>query len=105
MAYETKISAGSYDLNKWLFGGYDKGIITTIYGTAGSGKTNFCMLALASVCKKGKKIVFIDTEGGFSLERLKQLLGEQYKDYLENILILKPTNFSEQELAFKSLFK
>ena len=28
----NKISAGSYDINKWLFGGYDKDIITTIFG-------------------------------------------------------------------------
>jgi len=35
----SKISAGSYDLNKWLYGGYDSDIITTLYGPGGSGKT------------------------------------------------------------------
>ena len=40
MAEERKISAGSSDLNKWLYGGYDKDIITTIYGPAGSGTTS-----------------------------------------------------------------
>ena len=73
MAYERKISAGSYDLNKWLFGGYDKDIITTIYGPAGSGKTNFCLLAAVSQAKKQKKVIYIDTEGGFSIDRVKQL--------------------------------
>ena len=48
----TKISAGSYDLNKFLYGGYEEDIITTIYGDAGAGKTNFCILAAVSQTKK-----------------------------------------------------
>jgi DNA repair protein RadB len=69
----SKVSAGSYDLNKWLYGGYETDIVTVIYGGAGTGKTNFCLLAGVSQAKKGKKIIFIDTEGGFSVERIKQL--------------------------------
>jgi len=102
---ERKISAGSYDLNKWLFGGYDKDIITTIYGPAGSGKTNFCLLASVSQAKKGNKVIFIDTEGGFSVERIKQIAGEDYEKLLENIILIKPTNFQEQEQAFAELLK
>jgi DNA repair protein RadB len=103
----VKLSAGSFDLNKWMHGGYDSDIITTIYGSAGTGKTNFCLLAAVSQAKKGKKVVFIDTEGGFSSERVKQILGsdEDWKDILKNIFILKPTNFKEQKDAFKELLK
>ena len=104
----TKLSAGSYDLNKWLYGGYDSDIITTIYGSAGTGKTNFCLLAAVSQTKKGNKIIFIDTEGGFSTERVKQMLGKEKADYekvLKNILLLKPTNFKEQKDAFNQLLK
>jgi len=100
---EERISAGSYDLNKWLFGGYEKDIITTVYGPAGSGKTNLCLLAAVSQAKKGSKVVFIDTEGGFSIDRFKQISGEE--DSLSNILILKPTNFDEQKKAFDTLLK
>jgi DNA repair protein RadB len=102
---ERKISAGSYDLNKWLYGGYDKDIITTIYGAAGTGKTNFCLLAAISQAKKGNKVIFIDTEGGFSVERFKQIAGENYQEALKNILIFKPVNFNEQEKAFSELLK
>lgn len=105
MAEERKISAGSYDLNKWLFGGYEKDIITTVYGPAGCGKTNFCILVSVSQAKKGNKIIYIDTEGGFSVERFKQLAGEEYEKYLGNIILLKPTSFSEQEKAFEKLLK
>ena len=42
---ESKISAGSYDLNKFLYGGYERDIINTVYGPGGSGKSNFaCVL-------------------------------------------------------------
>jgi len=102
---ERKISAGSYDLNKFLYGGYEKDIITTIYGAAGTGKTNFCLLAAISQAKKGNKIIFIDTEGGFSVERVKQIAGENYQEVLKNILLLKPVNFNEQEKAFSELLK
>ena len=100
---ERRISAGSYDLNKLLYGGYEKDIITTIYGPAGSGKTNFCLLAAVSQAKKGNKIIFIDTEGGFSVERVRQLAEESHEDVLKNIMLLKPVNFEEQKKSFSTL--
>jgi len=100
---ENKISAGSFDLNKWLCGGYEKGVITMIAGPPGSGKTNFCILASCSQAKKGNKIIFVDTEGGFSVERIKQISGENYQSILTNILLLEPTNFEEQKKCFLKL--
>ena len=55
----------------------------------------------------------MDTEGGFSVERVKQLCetvqngsGEvDYKKVLGNIFLLKPTNFDEQKKAFEELLK
>lgn len=112
----SRVSAGAYDLNRFLHGGYEKDIITTLYGDAGSGKTNFCLLSAVSQAAKGKKVLFIDTEGGFSSERVKQLLhmrngndGDKGKEELEktlgNIIILKPTNFKEQRDVFDKLQK
>jgi len=101
----VKLSAGSYDLNKFLYGGYERDIITTLYGPAGSGKSNLCLLVAASQAKKDKKVIFIDTEGGFSIERFKQLTGEEYKKHLENVILLKPMSFLEQEQAFVKLLK
>jgi DNA repair protein RadB len=100
----TKISSGSFDLNKWLEGGYEEDIITMIAGPAGSGKTNFCILASCSQAKKGNKVIFIDTEGGFSVERVKQIVGlENSEDVLQSILLLSPTNFEEQKKCFNQL--
>jgi DNA repair protein RadB len=94
-----KTDAGSPVMNKLLDGGYEPGIITTIFGPAGSGKTTLCMLA-AIQCSSAKKIIYIDTEGGFSAERLKQLAGNAA---IKNILILKPVNFDEQVKAIERL--
>ncbi len=101
-----KISAGSYDLNKWLYGGYESGIITMIAGPPASGKTNFVLLAACSIAKKGRKVIFIDTEGGFSVERVKQVVGsENFEEILKNIFILNPTCFEEQKKFFMNLLK
>ena len=98
-----KISTGSFDLNKWLYGGYEKDVITMIAGPPGSGKTNLVLLVACSQAKKGNKVIFIDTEGGFSVERVKQIVGESYEEILKNILLLEPTNFAEQKKNFSEL--
>jgi DNA repair protein RadB len=103
MEKTDRISTGSYDLNKWLFGGYESDVVTMIAGPPGSGKTNFALLAACSQAKKGNKVIFIDTEGGFSVERVKQIAEESYEEILNNILLLEPTNFDEQKKSFSQL--
>ncbi|MGD9276867.1 MAG: DNA repair and recombination protein RadB [Candidatus Pacearchaeota archaeon] len=99
----NRISTGSFDLNKWLEDGYEKDVITMIAGPPGSGKTNFALLAACSQANKENKVIFVDTEGGFSVERVKQITGEKYEKVLENIFLLEPTNFDEQKKSFLKL--
>ena len=101
----SKVMTGSHDINKWLEGGYENGIITMFYGPAASGKSNFVLLAACHLAKKDKKIVFIDTEASVSLERIKQISGGIPDMILKNIIILKPVNFYEQKKAFMKLLK
>lgn len=101
----TKLMSGSYDVNQWLEGGYETDIITLFYGPAASGKSNFAMLAACHNAKKNKKIIFIDTEGSFSLDRVKQICLGLPEFVLKNIIILKPTNFQEQKEAFFKMLK
>lgn len=100
---DNKISTGSFDLNKWLFGGYETEVITMVAGPPGCGKTNFSILVACSQAKKGNKVIFVDTEGGFSIERVKQIVGENHEDILKNIFLLEPTNFDEQKKSFLTL--
>ena len=95
-----KISSGNKDLDEFLSGGYESDIITTLYGPAGSGKTNLCLLAAVECAKNGKKAIFIDTEGSFSVDRLKQLADETV---MKNIILLKATKFFEQVQIFNKL--
>ncbi len=96
-----KIKAGEV-LDGLLDGGWEKDIINTIYGPAGSGKTLLCLIAAVNIALSGKKVVYVDTEGGFSVERLKQVAVD-YEKVLENIVFLRPVNFKEQKNAFEKL--
>jgi len=95
-----KISTGSYDFNTWLHGGYEAGIVTMIAGSPGSGKTNLCILTACSQAKKNNKVLFVDTESGFSVDRVRQIIGDEYKEVLKNIILLEPKNFEEQKKIF-----
>ena len=86
-----------------LFGDNIYKNITLIYGPAASGKTTCCLLASISMAKQGKKVIFIDTENGFSIERLKQLCGENYKKIIDNIFLLKVDSFTNQKKIFSEL--
>jgi DNA repair protein RadB len=53
----------------------------------------------AKEASKSGKVVYIDPEGGFSTERLKQLCGPRFNEVLEKTLLVKPTSFDEQKTA------
>jgi len=101
-----KIPTGSKILDSFLEGGYEKDIVTTIYGPAGSGKTVLCLLCSINMARSGKKVVYIDSEGGFSIDRLKQISSHINLDYtkiLDNMVFLRPTSFEEQKKSFEKL--
>lgn len=80
-----------------LVSGYEGGILTALYGPAGTGKTTVCLLAAIAAIRAGKKVIFVDTEGGFSTVRFQQLLQNEAKEqYLEKIFLLKPMTFGDQ---------
>jgi len=96
------ISSGVDFVDRLLDGGYEDDVITTIYGPPGSGKTNFCLLAMAHL--KDKKIIYVDSEGSFSFARFKQICPE-YKEVLDRTVFLTPTTYAEQREAFDFLRK
>ncbi len=100
---ELKIPSGSTPMDLLLDGGYEKDALTTIYGPPGSGKTTLVMLCIVnSVVASRKKVIYIDTEGNFSIARFQQLCPN-YKEALNQIIFLKPVDFSEQKKAFEKL--
>ncbi|MBI4154905.1 AAA family ATPase [Candidatus Woesearchaeota archaeon] len=77
--------------------------ITLVYGPASSGKTTLAKLSAIQLLIENKKVLFIDTENGFSVERFLQLSGNE--KLLKNIIMLKPKNFYGQYKAIQSLEK
>ena len=92
----SHVAIGSAGLDELLEGGLEGGSITLLFGEAGTGKTNICLQVARNVASQGKKVIYVDTEG-VSLERLKQIAGEEYEEVMKNVLFFEPHNFDDQE--------
>ena len=93
-----KIPSNS-SLDVLLGGGFEKGVITQIFGPPSSGKSNITLSLAVNVAKNGKKVIYMDTEGGISIDRIKQISGPNF----ENIIVFEPTNFLEQNDNLKAI--
>lgn len=91
-------------LDELLGGGFEKGIVTQIFGAAGTGKTNICIQLAVECVKQGQKVIFIDTEG-LSPVRFKQIAGENAKEIARSIIIYEPLSFEEQYAAVREVEK
>jgi len=90
------VSTGSDAIDSLLKGGLEKGVITNFYGSSSTGKTNLCVEAAAEQASRGRKVLYIDTEGGFSTERFAQVGDEED---LDNVELSEPSTFNTQEDA------
>lgn len=79
-----------------------KDTITTLCGPPGCGKSTLCFQYAISAIKDGKKVIFVDTEGGFSAERIKQIYPQIN---LSQIVVFSPKSFEEQEKVIIGLNK
>lgn len=93
----------NFFIDEFLEGGLMRDTITCFYGPPASGKTTISLIYIVACLKEGKKVLYVDTEGGFSIERLKQLGGEELN--LENLIVFKPKNFEDQKKIIASLSK
>ncbi len=88
---------------KILMGNLEHKVITQVYGEPATGKTCFAIQCLIKYVKRNNKVVFIDTEGGFSIERLKQMSGSAFRDIFKNVYYYEVMDFSEQHLLIENL--
>ncbi|MBI4015370.1 MAG: DNA repair and recombination protein RadB [Candidatus Aenigmarchaeota archaeon] len=86
-------------IDRLLGGGVEDGCVTNFFGPPAVGKSQISMLSAVSAVGRGKKVLFIDTEGGFSVERLNQIAdgGKVGK----KIILLEPKTWEEQMEAVK----
>lgn len=72
-------------------------MITQVYGEPASGKSTICLMTAIEQLKAGKKVIYIDTEG-FSVERFRQIAGEDNQTLAEDLIIFEPVDFDLQGL-------
>lgn len=91
-----RVPTGCGCIDELLGGGFEAGAISQVFGEAGSGKTNLCLVLARAVIRSGKKVIFIDTEG-LSRDRIAQIFGKDHEEMLKSLLIFEPYDFEEQE--------
>ena len=97
-----KIPSNS-SLDDLLDGGFEKGCITQIFGSPSSGKSNVALMLTVNVAKAGRKVIYIDTEGGISIDRIKQISGPHFSNVANNIMVFEPTDFLQQTENLRSI--
>ena len=111
----AKITTGSKALDDLLLGGIETQSITEVYGEFGCGKTQLChSLCVTSQMPVekgglgGAGVLWLDTEGTFRPERIKQI-AEHYEmdvdEILDKITVARAYNSSHQMLILGEVGK
>ncbi|MGA9097887.1 MAG: DNA repair and recombination protein RadB [Methanotrichaceae archaeon] len=100
----NRLPSGCQSLDRLLGGGFEAGIITQLYGEAGSGKTNIAIQLAIQAVSRGLRVIFIDTEG-FSPDRFAQIAGENAKEIAGRIMIFEPMSLEQQHISIKEASK
>ncbi len=79
------------------------GVLHGVYGKAGVGKTTFCLHIVSDYLKNKKRVVYIDTENGFFVERLQDILQNKDEQLMKNLFIRKVFDLNELRNAIKDV--
>jgi len=99
-----RLSSGCKEIDTLLGGGIEHGVITEIYGAAGTGKTTLCILFIKNCILGNKKVIYIDTEG-ISFERIEQICCDITQTVLKNVLFFEPHSWDEQDKVIDEVVK
>jgi DNA repair protein RadB len=88
-------SSGNAVLDQLLGGGLEVRTITQFYGEPASGKSTLCMIAAVASLRAGQTVVFIDSEG-FSIERFRQIAGDDTEKIADRLFLFEPIDFEQQ---------
>ena len=95
----VRFPTGCKSLDNLLDGGIEVGVITQVYGPPGSGKTQLCH-TLCVMLSSDYAAIYIDTEGSFRPERIKEIAnarGFDSKQILQRILVTKALDINQLE--------
>jgi DNA repair protein RadB len=99
-----RLPSGCQSLDRLLGGGLEAGIITQLYGEAGTGKTNIVLQLSIQAVSRGYRAIFIDTEG-FSPDRFQQIAGQGAREIASRIIIFEPMSLEQQHISIREAGK
>jgi len=100
-----RIPTGCPSLDGALDGGLQPGELTLIYGEAETGKTSLAIQCSVNSARMGYKVLFVDADGTFSLQRLMQIALQDFDETSQSIVIFTPLTFEEQSELVDELEK
>ncbi|MFB6163636.1 MAG: DNA repair and recombination protein RadB [Haloarculaceae archaeon] len=77
------IPTGCGAIDELLGGGFERGVVTQLYGPPAAGKTNLALNAAVETAARSDSALFIDTEG-ISVDRLEQLASARTDEVPES---------------------
>jgi DNA repair protein RadB len=83
-------------IDNLLGGGVESGILTQIYGVAGSGKTSIALQCALNCVSRGWKVIYIDADSSFSRKRFLQISSRFRINNLSPFILLSPRSFTDQ---------
>ncbi|MCW4018787.1 MAG: AAA family ATPase [Candidatus Bathyarchaeota archaeon] len=99
-----KVPTGCSCIDEYLEGGVTPRTITMLYGEPETGKTTFAIQCAANCAIQLKlKTLFVDCDNTFATERLSQITQERFAEAAEQIILMKPKDFSEQTLVVDNI--
>jgi DNA repair protein RadB len=90
-----RISTGNAALDNLMGGGLELRTILQFYGEPASGKSTLALIAAVACLRAGRAVVYIDSEG-FSIERFRQIAGEETERLAERLFLFEPIDFERQ---------
>ncbi|AZQ14735.1 MULTISPECIES: DNA repair and recombination protein RadB [Halorubrum] len=100
------IPTGCQPVDDLLGGGFERGVVTQVYGPPAAGKTNLALAAAVSVASGGERALFIDTEG-LSIDRFEQMAegrtdaDETVETIASRLVISEAYDFADQREAVR----
>eukprot|EP01026_Neomeris_dumetosa_P005561 TRINITY_DN11610_c1_g1_i1.p1 TRINITY_DN11610_c1_g1~~TRINITY_DN11610_c1_g1_i1.p1 ORF type:complete len:225 (-),score=24.64 TRINITY_DN11610_c1_g1_i1:211-885(-) len=72
------MSTGCNSIDELLRGGWRNGQVTEVVGPSASGKTQMCLQAALMFARNEVNVLFVDTHGSFSSDRIDQIAQQRY---------------------------
>ena len=103
------IPTGCEPIDDLLGGGFERGVVTQVYGPPAAGKTNLALAAAVEVAVDGDRSLYIDTEG-LSIDRFRQIADaraaaagtdDSVEEIAGRLIITEAYDFDDQREAVR----